>query len=110
MNTKIMALVLTLLLGLTLSSNAAALTLQQAKDQGLVGEQTNGYLGLVVNNNDAKALMTEVNGKRKLHYQKIAKKNKLSTEDVAARAAQKAIAAARKSHFIQTPKGKWTQK
>ncbi|WP_144208629.1 YdbL family protein [Shewanella donghaensis] len=110
MTTRIMALLLAFCMALTLSFNAYALTLQQAKNQGLVGEKTNGYLGLVVNNNDAKTLMTEVNSKRKLHYQKIAKKNKLSTEDVALRAAKKAMAAADKDHFYQTPQGKWAQK
>ncbi|MCL1067952.1 YdbL family protein [Shewanella olleyana] len=102
--------IIALLTGLLVSVNAYALTLQQAKSQGLVGEQTNGYLGLVVNNTEAKQLMTEVNAKRKQHYQKIAKKNKLSTSDVANRAAKKAIAAADKNHFIQNSAGKWQQK
>ncbi|KPZ72527.1 MULTISPECIES: YdbL family protein [Shewanella] len=99
-----------LLTGLLFSSSALALTLQQAKSQGLLGEQTNGYLGLVVNNEQAKKVMNDVNAKRKLHYQKIAKKNKLSTDDVAMLAAKKAIAAAKKDHYIQTVSGKWQQK
>ena len=102
--------IIALLTGLLLSANAYALTLQQAKSQGLVGEQTNGYLGLVVNDKAAKQLMLDVNAKRKQHYQKIAKKNKLSTTDVANRAAKKAIAAADKNHFIQNSSGKWQQK
>ena len=110
MKTKIMAIFLLLFLGLTLSLNAYALTLQEAKNQGLVGEQTNGYLGLVVNNSDAKSLISDVNTKRKLHYKKIAKKNRLSTKDVASRAAEKAMAAANNKHFIQSSNGKWTQK
>ncbi|GIU54146.1 MULTISPECIES: YdbL family protein [Shewanella] len=102
--------IIALLTGLLMSVNAYAMTLQQAKTQGLVGEQTNGYLGLVVNNSEAKTLMLQVNNKRKQHYQKIAKKNKLSTADVANRAAKKAIAAADKNHYIQTAAGKWQQK
>ena len=102
--------IIALLAGLLMSANAYALTLQQAKTQGLVGEQTNGYLGLVVNNPEAKQLMLSVNSKRKQHYQTIAKKNKLTTSDVANRAAKKAIAAADKKHFVQNTAGKWQQK
>jgi len=57
---------LLLLLGLSLFSlNALAMSLQEAKSQGYLGEQLNGYLGLVQNNSDAKAVMDEVNNKRR---------------------------------------------
>ncbi|MCZ4336893.1 YdbL family protein [Shewanella colwelliana] len=101
---------LVLAAGLLLSINAFAISLQDAKSQGLVGEQTNGYLGLVVNNDVSSELATTVNAKRTAHYQKIATKNGISIEDVAKLAAEKAIAATKKGHYIQTKDGKWVKK
>lgn len=93
-----------------LSFNLFAMDLQQAKSQGLLGEQQNGYLGLVKDNAEARAVMDEVNAKRRAHYEKIAAKNKIATSDVAKLAAEKAIKAADKGHFIQDPSGKWVKK
>lgn len=61
-----------------LSLSAFAMSLQEAKSQGYLGEQANGYLGLVQANPEAKAVMDDVNNKRRAHYETIAKKNKLS--------------------------------
>lgn len=102
--------ILILITGLLLSLNAFAISLQEAKSQGLVGEQTNGYLGLIVNNNEAKQLADSVNAKRRAHYQKIATQNGISVEDVAKLAAEKAIGAADKGEYIQTPQGVWIKK
>ncbi|QYJ80880.1 MULTISPECIES: YdbL family protein [Shewanella] len=102
--------ILLLMAGLLLSLNAFAISLQDAKAQGLVGEQVNGYLGVVVSNSEASALAKSVNAKRKAHYEKIARKNQISVDDVAKLAAEKAIAATAKGHYIQTPQGKWVKK
>jgi hypothetical protein len=99
-----------LVAGLLFSLNAYAISLQDAKTQGLVGEQINGYLGVVVNNKETDQLAAEVNAKRRAHYEKIAKKNGINIDDVAKLAAEKAIAAAQKGQFIQTPQGKWLKK
>ncbi|ABL99686.1 YdbL family protein [Shewanella amazonensis] len=93
-----------------LSFNVFAMDLQQAKSDGFLGEQQNGYLGLIKDNPEARALMEEVNTKRRAHYEKIAAKNKIATSDVAKLAAEKAIKAADKGHFIQDPSGKWIKK
>ena len=57
-----------------LATPAWALSLDDAKRQGLVGERSNGYLGIVVSNpsGDVKALVAEINGKRKQAYQESA--------------------------------------
>ncbi|QQX78477.1 YdbL family protein [Shewanella sp. KX20019] len=102
--------ILILFASLLLSFNALAISLQDAKAQGFVGEQTNGYLGLVKETSDAKTLVSSINAKRKSHYQKIAKKNSLSISDVAKLAAEKAIKATKKGHYIQTTSGKWVKK
>ncbi|WP_372870412.1 YdbL family protein [Shewanella sp.] len=93
-----------------LSFNAFAMDLQEAKSQGYLGEQQNGYLGLVTDNAEARAVMEEVNAKRRAHYEKIAAKNKIATADVAKMAAEKAMKAADKGHFIQDESGKWIKK
>ncbi|WP_198780137.1 YdbL family protein [Shewanella putrefaciens] len=93
-----------------LSLSAFAMSLQEAKSQGYLGEQANGYLGLVKANPEAKAVMDDVNNKRRAHYETIAKKNKLSAADVAKLAGEKAIAATDKGNYVQDAKGKWIKK
>ncbi|MCG9696818.1 YdbL family protein [Shewanella sp. Isolate11] len=101
---------LLLVTALVFSFNAFAISLHDAKSQGLVGEQTDGYLGVVVNSSEAQALAKSVNSKRRAHYEKIAKKNGISVDDVAKLAAQKAIEATAQGEYIQTPQGKWIKK
>ncbi|GIU49813.1 hypothetical protein TUM4438_34250 [Shewanella sairae] len=106
MKSKILILVASLIL----SFNAFAISLQDAKAQGLVGEQANGYLGAVKSSADAKAVVSSVNSKRKAHYEKIAKQNRISVNDVAKLAAEKAIKATNKGHYIKSQSGKWVKK
>ncbi|GGB72701.1 YdbL family protein [Shewanella inventionis] len=91
-------------------SNAWAVTLQQAKSSGWVGEQTNGYLGVIVDNAEVQQLVLTINAKRKQYYQVIATRNHISLDTVAKLAAQKAIQAAESGHKIQTPQGEWLTK
>ncbi|MGL6123799.1 MAG: YdbL family protein [Shewanella sp.] len=93
-----------------LSLSAFAMSLQEAKSQGYLGEQPNGYLGLVQAHPEAKAVMDDVNNKRRAHYETIAKKNKLSPTDIATLAGNKAIAASDKGHYVQDAKGQWLKK
>ena len=73
-----------LIVGLLSLSTASAGALDQPKAQGLIGEQANGYLGLVTQNapSDVKALIKEVNTKRKTRYQSIAKQQGISLSKV----------------------------
>ncbi len=61
---------------LTVSVAVADSPLTQPKADGLIGEQADGYLGLVSQNApaDIKKLVNEVNAKRKAGYQEIAAK------------------------------------
>lgn len=106
MKTKLLVLAA----GLLLSLNAFAISLQDAKSQGLVGEQTNGYLGVVKSNSDAASIAKKVNAKRKAHYEKIAKKNGISLNEVSKLAAEKAMKATKKGQYIQDKNGKWIKK
>lgn len=92
-----------------LASNSYAISLDQAKSQGLVGEQANGYLGVRVPSSEANSLTQEINQRRKEEYQKIAAKNGTTLASVEALAGQKAVAATPKGQYIAAAAG-WVQK
>ena len=91
MNTKKKLNIITLVSAVCMSFSAWAISLDDAKNQGLVGEDSSGYLGLVVQNAEAKAVVDDINAKRKAQYLKLAKKNNLSLSQVEALAAAKTI-------------------
>ncbi len=78
---------------LLVSSAAFAADLEQAKRDGLIGERADGYLGLVETSapSDLRALVADVNEKRKAEYQRIAAGNSLEMAQVEALAGKKAI-------------------
>lgn len=93
-----------------------ALTLQQAmgslgsaKEQGLVGEQPNGYLGVVNEKADTAELVRLINAARRAEYQRLAKDNGLALQDVESMAGLKAIERTSSNHYILI-NGKWAKK
>ncbi|NQY34988.1 MAG: YdbL family protein [Alteromonadaceae bacterium] len=101
---------ITTLFALLLSFSANALTLQEAKKAGFLGELPNGYIGLVTANDEAKSIMAMVNQKRLVHFKKIAVKNGLSVAQVAELAGAKFIAKTSGGNFIKNSAGKWVKK
>lgn len=97
---------------LLLAGTAHAVTLQEAKDQGLVGEQRDGYVGLVTGSapEDVMALVRQVNEQRRQRYEQIASDNGITMEQVTALAYAQAVEATRPGHFVQLPNGAWTRK
>jgi uncharacterized protein YdbL (DUF1318 family) len=91
---------------------ASAASLEQAKAQGLVGEQANGYLGVVAASAPAevKALVANINQKRKQEYQAIAQRNKTSLDAVEALAGKKAIELTPAGQYVRPPSGQWVRK
>ena len=89
-----------------------SITLDEAKTQGLVGEQTNGYLGVVNAKAPAevKTLITDVNEKRKSEYQAIAQRNKTELQAVEALAAKTAIERTAPGQYVRLPSGEWVKK
>jgi uncharacterized protein YdbL (DUF1318 family) len=83
---------------LVFAGAAFALELDSAKSQGLVGEQPNGYLGVVKATSEAVA------------YQRIARENGISLEQVANLAGQKAIEKTPAGEYVKTPTGQWVTK
>ena len=89
---------------------AFAMDLQVAKDQGLVGETASGYLAAVtIPSPDVKALVNDINDRRKAHYQKIAKKNNTPLAMVEAMAGTKAIEKSKPGHHVK-PGTEWQKK
>ncbi len=97
-----------LLLGF--SSLALALDLDTAKAQGLVGEQPDGYLGVVQATPAAVELAADINAQRRVAYERIARDNGIPVNQVAALAGQKAIERTARGGYVRTPGGQWVRK
>jgi uncharacterized protein len=97
-------------LSFCLVSTALAISLDEAKAKGLVGEKPNGYLGMVnPSGGEVEALMNDINQKRRQAYEEIAKRNKTPLNAVEALAGQKAIQNTKPGNFIEGPGG-WMKK
>lgn len=94
----------------TAASSVFALSLDEVKAKGLVGEKRNGYLGTVNSSNaEAAALIKDVNQKRRQAYEDIAKRNRANVRAVETLAGEKAIQNTKPGHFIEGPAG-WIKK
>lgn len=108
-NNLIKKLTLALLVS-TMAFSAWAISLSDAKQQGLVGEMPNGYLGVVVNGAAAKSLVASINAKRKSIYMNLARKNKITMAQVTALAGKKSLAKTKSGNFIKNATGQWVKK
>ncbi len=87
-----------------------ALSLEEAKTKGLVGENSTGYLGAVnPANSEAQALAEEINKKRRQAYQDIARRDGASVSTVESLAGEKAIEKTKPGNYVQGPGG-WMKK
>ena len=93
-------------------STAVASALDGPKAAGLIGEQANGYLGLVKSGApaDVKALVTNVNKKRKAHYQKIAKQQGTALSEVEKVGGNETIEMTLRGNYIKDASGRWRKK
>ena len=105
-----LSIVLTALLAF--APAALALTLQEAKQQGLVGEQRDGYLGAVESSvsSEVRQLISEVNRERRSRYEQIAQRNGATLNQVQALAYEQAVQATQSGHFVQDSNGSWRKK
>lgn len=95
---------------LSLAVPALALDLDGARAQGLLGEQANGYVGIVASPTaELEKLAADVNAKRKAHYAEIAARNGTAVEAVAALAGKKLVEGAPSGQFVRA-NGGWTKK
>ena len=111
LNLKIKSQLIFALITLFFASGIYALDLDSAKNAGLIGEQANGYLGVVSKpaSSEVESLVRDVNQKRKVRYQEIAQKNSLSLNQVETQAGQKLLEKTSSGHYINSG-GSWEKK
>lgn len=96
--------------GVFATGDAIAGPLDEAKAQGLIGEQADGYVGPVEGAGGAKELIDEINAARKAKYGEIAAKRGASPEDVAKIAGKKLIGRTPPGQYVRGSDGNWVQK
>ena len=102
--------VVALLLALAFQS-AWAIDIHTAKQQGLVGEANTGYLAAIgTPSAEVKALVAEVNEKRKAEFERTAKKTGATLVQVRARFYELAVQRTEPGHYYQDASGSWKKK
>ncbi len=105
-----------LLVALALAASpalAASAIIDAAKAKCVVGEQTDGYLGVIDSAKADEALKREVrsiNQQRKAAYAELAARNGVTIEQAAQVTAERLLNSAPTGHCIQSPDGGWTKK
>ena len=95
---------------LFLPQMAFALSLDEAKNQGLVGETPSGYLGAVKPSGDVNALVSSINNQRRAEYERIAKQNGQPRSVIESLAAKKAYEMTPSGYQVQGADGSWKRK
>lgn len=100
------------LLWLAMTMSSVAADLDQAKAGGLLGEQIDGYLGLVDGDApaDIKALMNDVNAKRLAKYSEIAAARGVTVDAVGKITAEKVFEKAAPGTYLLDSTGLWKRK
>ncbi|MDO6499224.1 YdbL family protein [Photobacterium sanguinicancri] len=95
-----------------ISAQAFALELQDAKDQGLVGETNSGFVAPITSSpsSEVRRLVSTVNTQREASYKRISVSHGLSPSEVGRLAYKKAIEKTRPGHYYQNSSGKWVKK
>ncbi len=89
----------------------AAMTLESAKHDGLVGEQPDGLVGVVSGGSaEVKSVVETTNALRLQKYQAIAAKNGTPVDQVQAVAGKKLIGSTPAGEYIKTASGSWQKK
>lgn len=93
-------------------SVASESPLTQPKADGLIGEQADGYIGLVKIDApaDIRQLVKEVNAKRKAGYEKIAATQGVPLSEVEKVGAKTAFEKTLKGNYIRDTNGVWRKK
>lgn len=107
------SLIVALALSAAAPAYAGTATIDAAKAQCVVGEQTDGYLGVIDNAKADEALKREVrsiNQQRKAAYAELAAKNGVTIEQAAQVTAERLLNGAPAGHCIQAPDGSWAKK
>jgi len=95
-----------------LLQNAWAIDIGTAKAQGLVGEANSGYLAAVKTpvSNEVRALIADVNAKRKAKFENTAKKTGTTLAQVSNRFYELAVQKTAAGNYYQDKNGTWQKK
>jgi len=90
-------------------ASSAKTIVMQAKADGFVGEQLDGYIGFVKADvsADVRAAVNEINIKRKSVYTRIAREKSVSVSDVAGISGEKLVAKAGAGEMVKLGDGNW---
>lgn len=101
-----------LLAALLLALPAWAITLDEAKETGVIGEQPDGYIGVVrpPASTAVAELVESINARRRARYESIAASNGIETRQVELLAGKKAIERTESGHWVRLPDGSWIPK
>ncbi|MDV5167537.1 YdbL family protein [Photobacterium rosenbergii] len=107
-----MTRVLLFFLSFFLAFSAIALDLQQAKDQGLVGEANTGLIAPItaLPSLEVRQLVSDVNTQRKKAFNRIAVSHGLTIREVGLIAHKKAVERTSPGNYYQDSSGKWIRK
>lgn len=94
---------------LALNLDQAMDSLSQAKAQGIVGEQADGYLGVVKNEGNASEIAQLINQARKEQYQKVSAESNVPLNEVEKKAGSKAQEKTPAGQYIKR-QGQWLKK
>lgn len=92
-----------------LIQNAYALSLSDAKNNGLVGELSNGYIAAIDKSPETEKLVDSINAKRKAKYRQISNGKNQPLHVIEKLAADKVFGKGSKGHYFKRD-GKWVQK
>ncbi|WON78662.1 YdbL family protein [Serratia sp. UGAL515B_01] len=87
-----------------------ALTLDEAKRQGRVGETLSGYIASVKTDAETQELVNRINTERSEKYQEVAESNHIATDEVARVAGQKLVMRASVGEYVRGINGQWLKK
>lgn len=97
---------------LLLLQNAWAIDIRDAKSQGLVGEANTGYIVALKSpaSAEVRALIADVNARRKAQFDGTARKTGTTRAQVAYRFYELAVQRTAPGHYYQDAGGKWKKK
>ncbi|MFI8417050.1 YdbL family protein [Serratia sp. NPDC078593] len=97
-------------IGWLFSSAVMALSLDDAKAQGRVGETLSGYVAPLKQDKETLELVKRINAGRAEQYQQVADKNHVSTNEVARLTGQKLVGRAKSGEYVRGINGQWLKK
>lgn len=107
-------IILAMLIGMlaVATTVASESPLTQPKADGLIGEQADGYIGLVTNDvpADIRRLVNSVNAKRKAGYEQIAAKQGVPLSEVEKVGAKTAFEKTVRGNYVRDTNGTWRKK